>query len=469
MSDQTVNDQARRYSSQTGGRHAVVIGASMAGLLAARVLGDHFERVTLIERDAFPASAANRKGVPQGRHLHALLVKGEQIISKLFPGLTSDLTEGGAIRFDLPGDVLWHHFGGYKIRFYSGMTIISMSRPFLESQVRSRVLALDNLTCLEQCDVDSLLADRDRTRITGVRVHKRSEGSQEEALDADLVVDATGRGSRSPGWLEALGYSAPEESVVKVGIGYTTRIFRQNPDSLPGAKAIFTMPVPPHGKRGGALFPIEGGRWIVTLAGWLGDHAPAEEQGFLDFAESLASRDIYNAIARAEPLSDFVTHKFPSNLRHHYERMNRFPEGYLIMGDAICSFNPVYGQGMSVSALEAEALDDCLKEIAGRDRLQGLARNFFARATRAVDNAWSLAVGEDFRFPDVEGVKPAGTDLINWYVSKVHKGALHDREIARAFFQVMNMTHPPATIFRPGIALRIIKNSLAYRKPDPAQ
>jgi 2-polyprenyl-6-methoxyphenol hydroxylase-like FAD-dependent oxidoreductase len=436
----------------------------MAGLWASRVLSDHFHRVTLIERDRLPEDAENRKGVPQGRHLHALLVRGEQIISQLFPGLTSDFIQAGAVRLDFPGDVLWFQEGGYKVRFYSGIALIFLSRPLLECSVRRRVLAITNLTCLEQHAVQSLVASADRTRITGVKVRRRTEGAPEEALEADLVVDATGRGSHSPQWLETLGYPRPEESVVKVDVGYTTRIFRQAPALLPNAKGIFTLPAPPHGKRAGGLFPIEGGRWIVTLAGWLGDHAPADEHGFLDYAKSLACPDIYNVISRAEPLTDFATHRFPSNLRHHYERMSRFPEGYLVMGDAMCSFNPVYGQGMSVSAMEAEALDSCLKGAGRRNSLRGLARAFFKRAAKAIDTPWTLAAGEDFRFPGVEGPKPVGTDLINRYVAQVHKTTVRDRETTRALFQVLTLTHSPKRLLSPGIVLRVVRNRLALRQ-----
>jgi len=390
-------------AAQIHRQHAVVLGASMTGLMAARVLSDHFGRVTLVERDRFPAGTKDRQGVPQGRHIHVLLVRGEQIISRFFPGLTSDLIQAGAVRVDLPGDVLWFHQGGYKTRFQSGITVLYLSRPLLESYLRRRVLALKNLTCLEQYDAQSLVTNADRTCITGVKIRRRAAGASEDMLEADLVIDATGRGSRSPKWLEALGYSKPEESAVKVSVGYTTRLYRQNPELLPNAKGILIMPVPPHGRRAGGLFPIEGGRWIVSLAGGLNDYPPADEQGFLEYAKSLASRDVYNVISQAEPLTDFAIYRIPSNLRRHYERMTRFPKGYLVMGDAICSFNPVYAQGISVGALEAEALDGCLREASVRQTMNDLAHDFFRRAAKVIDTAWRMAAGEDFRFPGVEG------------------------------------------------------------------
>ncbi|HEV8482215.1 MAG TPA: hypothetical protein VGV87_01545 [Blastocatellia bacterium] len=464
MTQQTTYEDGR-FRGRRSGRNAVVLGGSMAGLLAARVLTEFFDHVTLIERDALPESAENRKGVPQGRHLHALLTKGEQIISRLFPGLPRELQDGGAIRCDIPGDVLWYQYGGYKLRFESGITVLSMSRPFLESGVRRRVLALHNLRCIDQCDVKGLVATSDHRRVTGVTIQRRE--SPEEVINADLVVDATGRGSQSPRWLEALGYPRPEETAVQVGVGYTTRIYRQRPGCLEGAKAVFTMPTPPLETRGGVLFPMEGGRWIVTLAGWLGDHAPAEEKGFLEFARTFAALDIHDVISRAEPITDFVTHKLPSNLRRHYEKMKSFPAGYLVIGDAICSFNPVYGQGMTVSAMGAEALEHCLEIAMARDDLDMIAPNFFKRTAKAVDHAWTMAVGEDLRYPQVEGPRPVGTDLINWYLGKVHRATLRDKEISRLFFRIMTMTHPPAEIFKPGALLRVLRDGL--RQPSASK
>ena len=450
-------DRPTRTSPSSGGGHAIVIGASMAGLLAARVLCDHFARVTLIERDALPAQAENRKGVPQGRHLHALHAKGEQILCRLFPGLGDDLTQAGAVRVDVPGDFLWFHFGGYNVRFNSGLTQLAMSRPLLESHVRRRVLTIANLTRLEQHDVAGLLASPDRTRVVGVTVRPRAEGQSESTLNADLVVDATGRGSRTPMWLESLGYPKPPETTIGIGYGYTTRLYRQDPTCLTDARVIFIQPTPPHDKRLGGLYPIEGGRWIVTLGGYKGGHAPADEQGFLDHAKSLAAPDIYNVIRRAEPISDFVTHGVPSNLRRHYEKLARFPEGYLVMGDAMCSFNPIYGQGMTVSAMEADLLDRCLAAASRQDRPRGIFRAFFDGAAKVIDNPWMIAVGGDFLYAGVEGKKALGTDLINWYVGHAHNATHRDPAVATALIQVLMLLKAPSSLFHPRVVLQVLK------------
>lgn len=441
--------------SQTGKSHAIVMGASMAGLLAARVLSNHFQHVTLIERDHLPETAKTRRGVPQGQHLHTLLVKGEQIISQLFPGIASELAQSGAVRLDLTNDFLWFQAGGYKKQFPSDITVLSMSRPLLESHIRRHVLAIKNLTCLQYYNVQNLVASDDRKTITGVTVQQRTNGAPEERLEADLIVDATGRSSKSPKWLETLGYPRPKKSEIKVDVSYTTRIYQQNTELLPNAKGILTFPCPPHGKRSGALSIIEGGRWMVTLAGWLGERAPGNEQGFLDYAKSLARPDIYNVISQAKSLSDFVIHRLPSNLRNHYEQMSRFPDGYLVMGDAMCSFNPVYGQGMSVSAMEAEALNSCLQASISR---HGLAQDFFKRAAKAIENPWIMAAGEDFRFSGVEGPKPLGTDLINHYVSQIHK--TQDSKTTQALLKVMTLTHSPKILFDPKIIFRVIRHRM---------
>jgi 2-polyprenyl-6-methoxyphenol hydroxylase-like FAD-dependent oxidoreductase len=278
-----------------------------------------------------------------------------------------------------------------------------------------------------------------------------------QVLSADLVVDTSGRGSRTPRWLEELGYAPPAESTVKVGIGYVTREYRAVPGALRGGKqAAFTMPDAPRLRRGGALLPIEGGRWIATLCGWLGDHAPMDDVGFLDYVRGLAAPDIHDALEVAEPVTEFQAHKFPAAQRRHYEGLRRFPAGYLVMGDAIASFNPVYGQGMTVSACQAEALDACLREASSTVGSPNLARRFFQRAAGPVDAAWMLSTGEDFRFPEVEGRRPPGTRLISWYGECMQRATLRDEEVTRAFYRVMTMTQSPASIFAPTLAWRIL-------------
>lgn len=422
-------------------QHAVVIGASMAGLLAARVLSEHFARVTVLERDALPDGASPRKGVPQGRHAHVLLKSGESILVRLFPDLVDALVAGGAVTGDMGQHLKWHHFGLWKKRFASGIDVLYFSRPHLEWLVRQRVAARPNVVIRSGVEVTNFLAAPGRVR--GVTAH--AEG-RELALEAELVVDASGRGSQTPQRLEALGYPRVAESTVKVGIGYATRDMRGV--RLEDARALYVVSKPPL-RRMACVFPIEDGTWRITLGGWLDDHAPTDDAGFLEFARGLPVPDVAQALEGATPLTPVVTHKFPANLRRHYESLARFPEGLAVMGDAVCSFNPVYGQGMAVGAKEAEALDRALR----RDRL-GLA--FQKAIAKVIAVPWFLTTGEDLRHPEVVGPRRATLPLVHWYTGRVHRRAATDERVAMRFFEVLHLVRGPASLFTPGILGRVM-------------
>lgn len=438
-------------STQT--TQAIVIGGSMAGLLTARVLSNHFTQVTLLERDEIHDQPEARKGQPQTRHLHGLLAKGLETMLTYFPTLVEDLQAGGALVSDMGQGMRWHTFGGYRRQFKSGMIGALMSRPFLEWQIRRHVLALPNVRLIDQCAVEGLTMRANEQRVTGVTIRRHTDDQQVTILTADIVVDASGRGAASPKWLAQLGYAKPTESFVKANVGYATRLYRRRPGDLEGADLLMIAPDAPHGKRTGLLFPIEGDRWICTLGGWAGDHPPTDEAGFLAFAQSLPAPDVAQMLKRLEPISEIITHKFPGSLRRHYEGLARFPEGYLVLGDAICSFNPVYGQGMTSAAMQAAALDQLLTE---RATLVGLWRVFFKAAAKVVEMPWQLAVGEDFRFAETEGKKPAGVDLINAYVAKVHQATHHDTEVYTAFLKVMNLMAAPTSLFHPKLLWRVL-------------
>ena len=426
----------------------------MAGLLTARVLSDRFHRVTIIDRDQLPTQPESRRGVPQGRQLHLLLARGEQIVNQLFPGISHELEQAGAIRVD-GRDLIWFHEGGYKLRFDIGITLLGMTRPLLESHVGRRVRALPNLTLIEAHEVVRLLALDDRRHVRGIVIRPRGSQADGVAHHADLVVDASGRGSRTPRWLEELGYPKPREVSVQVGIGYTTRFYRRDSSLLPDAQGIYVMPAPPTGKRGGVMVPVEGDRWMVTLAGWLGDHVASTDAGFLDFARTLPADDIYRVIAHAQPLTDPIDHKFPATVRHQYERLDRFPERYVVIGDALCSFNPVYGQGMTVAALEAQALGAILDA-----RLEDVGPRFFKRAAKMIANPWLLAVGADFQFEGVTGPRPPFIKVINRYLAQVHRLAHHDRLAVLTFVEVLMLLRPPVAMFSPRLAFRVARNAL---------
>ena len=454
----TANGHERR-------EHAVVIGASMGGLLAARALADYYEQVTVLERDSFPPPGEPRRGVPQGRHAHGILAKGRETLEGFFPGLTQELVDRGALRGDITKDVRWCLDGAHHCKVTSGLEALAVSRPLLEAQIRARLLALPNVRAMEGCDVPGLAGNESRSRIVGVRLVRRELGSVEEILQADLVVDAGGRGSQTPAWLEALGYPKPEEERVWVGLGYTSRFYRRTPEHLQGDRGILIAPAPgSRVKRGAGMLAQEGDRWLVTLAGYFGDHPPADEAGFLAFAKSLATPDVYDVIKDAEPLSEFATYKYAANQRRRYERLTRFPEGLLVFGDAICSFNPIYGQGMTVATLEAVTLRECLAE-GGEE----LGRRFFTRVSKVVDVPWSLAVGADLRIPEVEGPRTPMVRFVNWYLGKLQIAARRDPVTTLALHRVANLVAPPPTILHPRIALRVLRANVRVGRAKPMQ
>jgi len=277
------------------------------------------------------------------------------------------------------------------------------------------------------------------------------------------VVDASGRGSSSPAWLENLGYARPEEEKVEIGIGYTTRVYRRKPTDLGGKLAMVVAGSCPNWRNGAILFQTDDS-WIVSIGGYLGDHAPDDDQMFAAYAGSLPTSDIHDVVANAEPLSDFVSYRYSANLRRRYERLTRFPSGYLVFGDAICSFNPVYGQGMTVAAQEAVVLHDCLREGSA-----ALARRFFAGAATAIDTPWDIAVGNDLRHPQVAGPRPAKVKFINWYIGKLHMAARHDAALGNAFLRVANLEAPPPSLLHPGVVMRVIRGNLGRHLRGGAQ
>jgi 2-polyprenyl-6-methoxyphenol hydroxylase-like FAD-dependent oxidoreductase len=430
--------------------HAVVIGASMAGLLAARALAETHERVTIVERDELPAGAEQRRAIPQGRHVHALLPRGQKELEGLLPGITGELVDAGAVTYEALSEMYFSVLGHPMARVALNRDTVLASRPLIEAHVRCRVSALPGVEIRDRCDVAGLLASPDRGRITGVRVLPRADGSAEELLAADLVVAAGGRAGRLTAWLEGLGYPRPREDRVTIDLLYASRPLRLRPGAL-GPDKLVLIGARPGLPRTLALAAQEQGRWLLTVAGYRGHHPPTDDEGLVEFAASVAPPDVAAAIRDAEPLGAVVTHGFPANLRRRYERLRRFPAGLIPIGDAVCSFNPLYGQGMTVSVLEAVALRGCLA-----DGTEGIVRRFLAAAAPAVDHAWEMAIGGDLALPEVEGPRPARLRAINAYLGRLQSVAEHDAVVAAAFVNVVAMLERPQRLLRPSIVRRVV-------------
>ncbi|GAA1579980.1 FAD-binding monooxygenase [Kribbella sancticallisti] len=427
---------------------AVVLGGSIAGLLAARVLADNFAEVLIIDRDPLGPEGAPRRGTPQARHLHGLLARGHRVLEELFPGLTAELVARGAP----VGDMLANTrlcFGGHRFRQGpSGLTALCVSRPTLESAVRRRVVALSGVQVLGRRDVVGLTASRDNRRVVGARVIGRTDGSAEEQLPADLVVDATGRGSRLPIWLQSLGYLPPEQERVSVGVGYASRQYRLPPEALGNDLVAISAPTPAR-PRGGGLSLIEGGRCLVTLMGVLGDHPPIGAEGFARFAADLVLPDVHEILEDAEPLDEPVAYRYPLSVRNRYDRLTRFPDGLAVVGDAVCTLNPIYGQGMTIAALEAAALHRHLAK--GRPLRP---REYLRDVGRISGVAWALALGADLSFPEVKGTRTPASRLLGLHVRRLQSGAEHDARLGRAFLRVTSLMDPPPALFRPSVVIR---------------
>jgi 2-polyprenyl-6-methoxyphenol hydroxylase-like FAD-dependent oxidoreductase len=435
---------AERYTS------AVVLGASMSGLLAARALSGTFDRVTIVDRDTLDESSGLRKGVPQAAHAHGLLASGYRVMDAYFPGLMDELARLGARRGDVVGDFLWFQYGRWKLRHESGLQGIVVSRPCLETAIRRRVRALHNVTFLDGTAAVKPAFDPAAGRVSGLVVRSR-DGEREEVIGADLVVDASGRGSQSPRWLEEWGFGTVPQLVVKVDVGYATRVFERRPGDCFDSMGAVIAGTPPVSKRLAAVLAAEGNRWVVTLAGMLGDHPPTDDAGWMAFAASLPVSMVHELAASGKPIGEVCTYRFPANQRRLYERMKRFPEGFVVTGDAICSFNPIYGQGMSTAAMESRALEETLP-----GGLAGVGRRFFGRTSKIVDIPWTIATGEDLRYPQVEGTRPPGSTLVNRYLERVHAVASDDAHVCRQFFDVLNLLAPPPALMSPPVAWRVL-------------
>lgn len=448
---------------------AVVIGGSIAGLLAARVLSDHFDQVTILDRDQFPDEPGFRSGVPQSRHIHVLLPRGRRLLENLLPGLSTALKDAGAGFVQWPRDVLWLTRAGWSERYDHDVDlgILGANRDTIEWHIRQRVLAIDGIELVESRNVTGVLTDPKGVRITGVTHVLRGAGpdqsNEPEDLPADLVVDASGRNSRTPRWLAELGYEAPDESKVNSHVAYASRLYTKVGDPEQDWKMQFLQPSPPDDVRGGAMLQVDGSRWIVSLQGTDDVPPPTDDEGYLEFARSLRVPTFYEAIKDAEPLSPVYGYRRTENQLRRYDRLERFPEQFVVIGDAACAFNPIYGQGMSIAALQATTLDTVLTEqrrSSGNGDLTGVSRRFRRAVASNIADAWLLATSDDLRYPKIEGAEASfSTRMMHRYLDRAIRAATGDPQLNQVLTEVFTMMRRPKSLFRPNIVFRAMTGS----------
>ncbi|MFD8012089.1 FAD-dependent oxidoreductase [Streptomyces sp. NPDC058955] len=433
-----------------GTRHAVVIGGSLAGLLAARVLAEHAERVTVVERDRLPEGPDARPGVPQGRHLHVLIAGGQQALDELLPGFMDELRELGAPQVGMPTDMVQWQAGQWFTRLPASAHFSSGPRPQLEWLVRQRVLADPRIELVEGTETVGLTGTA--ARVTGVRLRERGAGAGRESrtLDADLVVDASGRSTKAADWLAAIGAEAPHEETLDTGLAYSSRVYRAT-EAVPDTDALGYYIVPgPQQTYGGVIVPLGGGRHIVTLSGLRGDEPPTDEGAFEEYAKRLPHPVISEWLAAAEP--DGPVHGFrrTANVRRRYDRPGRRPAGFLATGDALCAFNPIYGQGMAVAALGAVALRRALADTRRTPTTRRVQRALFDAARQA----WEISAGADKKMPGATGdaarSKPAER-VTGWYLARVQERAAGDAAVGVPFRAVLTLSAPLTSLFAPSV------------------
>ncbi|MBI5564429.1 MAG: 2-polyprenyl-6-methoxyphenol hydroxylase-like oxidoreductase [Chloroflexi bacterium] len=441
--------------------HAIVIGSSVAGLLAARILSDHFERVTVLDRDTLPDDPEPRKGVPQATHVHILLRRGGLILEDLLPGFDADLAQAGAPLINWTSDFVYFTPAGWGPRFPSTFTTRGGSRGLLEYTLRHRVAARPNVTFEARCEAIGLLTSEDRSTVTGVRLNYRDRTSDARSnLPGDLIVDASGRTSRVLDWLTESGYTPPAETVIDSHLGYATRVYQRPPHFAADWRVMMVRARPPYGTRGGLIYPIEHDRWMVNLGGAGDERPPTDEQAFVEFMRTFIHPALYEAIKDAEPISPVYGYRRTENRWRHYEQLTRWPENFIVLGDAAYAFNPIYGQGMTVAGLEAQALDRWLRTSLG-------CWDFQKSLAKVVRLPWLLATNEDSRIPGVEGnARPNRLDaLLQRYIDEVVWLASADAVTFETFVRVSHLTAPPTALMQPHIALGVLKRWLRRLKP----
>ncbi len=446
--------------SGTLGREAIVVGSGIGGLVAARVLSEHFERVTVLERDVPGEARAARAGVPQGKHLHVLLAGGQRVLDELLPGFTDDLDRVGAVRLIVGLDLLierpgFDPFPKRDLGFYSS----GVTRPQLEFCVRRRVEAIENVHLETGCRVLGLVATDGGTAIRGAQVQREGRS---ETLSADLVIDASGTGDLTLAALRAGGRPPVPETTIGVDLGYSSAVFEIPAGGPREWKGVMHFPNAPGTSRSALMIPVEGDRWMLALGGRYDEHPPGDEAGLREYATSLRTKTIADAIGPARMVAGVDRYRFPESRLRHFERLDAFPSGLLPIGDAICRFNPVFGQGMSVAALEAHALGQLLAaSLRDKGDLAQTWRPFFQRVAEVVDAPWALAVVPDFVFPRTVGTRPADLETSLRFGAALTRATARHADIHRLAAEIQHLLRPRRALMEPHVLERVMAEMAA--------
>jgi 2-polyprenyl-6-methoxyphenol hydroxylase-like FAD-dependent oxidoreductase len=423
----------------------------MAGLATAQVLSNYFTKVTVLERDLLPAEPATRSGTPQAPHAHALLAGGLQALQSLFPNFELDLQNAGAVRTRTGKEVRLERpgFDPFPSRDL-GFDHFNMSRPLLEAVTRRRVQENPNIGIRTRHRATEIIASPDTLRVEAVRCDCEDGGALK--IDADFVVEATGRGGLTLQLFERLGLEKPGATEIRIDQAYSTTIVERPKDPETSWAGVIFLPSAPASSRGGFVLPIEKQQWIVSIGGNHGDAPPGDREGFLDFVKCFRTSTIYDAVKNARPTADIVRFRLPASSRRHFERLETFPTGLLTIGDVICRFNPVFGQGMSVATQEAVILDHLLQDEMPMDRL---AKQFFAAIQPAIETPWSVAQS-DFVYPDTRGVRPTDFGQRIQYNIALTKLAAQDFEVHKLLAEVQHLLKPQSTLREPALTKRVM-------------
>ena len=428
---------------------AIVIGGSIAGLLAARVLSDYFKEVILIEKDSCIDNGKVRIGTPQANHIHILLVKGKEILQDFFPELEGDLLKKGANKIDFLNDSRYHLPSGWAPKFNSGIITFACTRTLLENTIRHQIKKISKIKIEQGKQIISFVLEKSN------KISLKTKDGK--VIHGDLIVDCTGRHTKTPSWLEDIGFPKIRETKIDSFVRYSTRRYIP-PKKDREWKMLVILNKPITNPRLGGIYPIEDGKWLVGLYSIGNNYPPTDEKGFLEFTKHLESRELYDALKDAVPDSEIYGYQVQGSRKYHYEEMSQWPENFIVLGDAVSIFNPYYGQGITSAALGAKALDDMLKNNKMKN---DFTRKFQKRLAAAVSLPWILGTSEDLRWPTTVGKKPnIITRMVQNHAQKVLLFSPKSTLAAKSFQQMMHMIKSPAIIFHPVILLQLIVNSI---------